>query len=835
MKPTSFLYLLLAFFTLAPAAQAQRPAGASGAAPGSRTAMMPQGQISGTILDADTGTPIEMATVALWRMADSTLATGAVTKADGSFLIEGMRPGRYYAQVSFIGYHTHTVDAVNLTPGALQFAMGTVCLAPDTALLDEVEVTAERDFMEVRIDKNVYNTRDQIVSIGGSATDVLRNIPSIEVDIDGQVSLRGSQNVAVLINGKPSQMNGEMLASFLAGLPASSIERVEVIPNPSARYEPDGMSGILNIVLKQDAERGISGAVTAGVGTLGDYNLSGMLGYSQGPLSARVTYGFRNGTRQMEGTRFNEYRFRQPFDYLEVLNDGERSRRSNTVNLNVDYKLSRQNMLSLSGMVGSRGNDGNELNAYSELGADHLVTSRYDRRSTQDGHGFNLDYGLSFSRTLDPGKHEFIAEVRFQNRDEDNANTYEQELLQPDAAPLLTDLERTTMGQQNRNTSVQLDYVRPIGADGKLETGYKGTLQQLDYDYYAEAFSDAQQAYLPDLNQNNTFQYDQQVHAAYAILEQQFGRLGAQVGLRAEQVQTTFDLATTNEAYDNDYFSLFPSTFLTYKVNDAHQFRLSYSKRINRPRTWFLNPFSNREDPLFRREGNPYLRPEYVHSMELTYKQTAEKTSLTISPYYRRTIDVIRFIDSVDEAGVTTLTFKNLDKSESFGAEVIGTLRMGDRFNTFASFDAYRVATDGSNVETSLSNNAFGWSTRLNATYKLTSLLDLQASLFYRAPMNVEQGRIAAMTRSDIALRQQFPGKKASLSLRVNDPFDTAGFRIQRDTPTFYLENTRRFDSRSVNLTFTYNFGRQDRNTRRRGGSRDDDGPGGDGMDVIMQ
>lgn len=795
----------------------------------------PRGQILGAVEDADTGDPISTATIAVWNTADSTLVTGAVATEDGSFRIEGLRPGDYYVQVSFVGYATQTISDVQLTPQQPQSHLGVVRLGVDTAMLDEVEITADRDFMEVHIDKNVYNVKDQLVSQGGSASDVLSNIPSIEVDIDGQISLRGSQNVAVLLNGRPSQMSGEMLANFLKGLPADAIESVEVIPNPSSRYEPDGMSGILNIVLKKDADLGLGGSLTAGTGTHDTANASGMVSFSKGDFSSRVNYGFRYGTRESEGTRFNEYRFDNPFEYLEVLNTGDRTSFSHNLNLNTDYALSKQNSLSLSGMLSVRNSDSDDNNLYSEWVQEQLdQTSQFNRSTEEDDQSLNTNVGLAFRRILEPMKHEFTAELDFRYQTDEEEQFYRQELLAAGADPVLVEQERNVLGEDMSNVSLQLDYIRPLGEEGKIEAGYKGSLQNLTTDLFAEAFDDETNRFEPT-DANNVFDYNEQIHAAYGIVGQQFGALGAQVGVRVEQALTDFTLSTTDEDFENNYLSAFPSAFLTYKLSDAHQFRLSYSKRINRPRTrgWFnqLSPFSDRSDPLFRRQGNPRLKPEYIHSMELSYTLNAGKASLTMSPYFRRTVDVIRNIDHVGEDGVTTVTFENLDQSDSWGAEAIASLRLGRKFNAFASFNAFRMNTDASSLNASLSNDAFGWNTRFNGTLSITQSLSMQASWFYRAPMDVEQGRMGSMTWTNFAFRQQLMGDRASLSVRFNDPFGLASYDLERDTPTFYLHNTREFNARSVSLSLTYNFGQQDNN--RRQNRRPQEGEGFDGGEGI--
>jgi hypothetical protein len=353
-------------------------------------------------------------------------------------------------------------------------------------------------------------------------------------------------------------MTGEMLASFLQGLPSNTIERVEVMPNPSARYEPDGMSGILNIVLKKDVDRGLNGAVTAGTGTQDNANFSGMLGYGKGPLNAMVNYGFRYGTRTSYGTRYNEYRFGEAAEYLNVLNTGDRNSVSHNLNLNVDYRLSRYNALSLTSMVGTRGQDGDDLNAFSEHDAASVLTNRYDRYTDLGSDGLNTRAGLAFKRVLEAGKHEFTAEVDYGFRNQQNDQTYRQERVMPGTAALQTELEQTDRSEDNSNASAQVDYVRPLGSDGKLEAGAKSTLRQLDSDYFSETYDETTGAFVADVHLNNAFVYDEQVHAAYVSAGQQLGPVGVQLGLRAEQAMTTFDLTTTGEAYDNSYFRSLP-------------------------------------------------------------------------------------------------------------------------------------------------------------------------------------------------------------------------------------------------------------------------------------
>lgn len=779
----------------------------------------PTGAVTGQVVDRSTGDPVASATVALWNASDSTLVTGGISDPSGVFRLERVRQGSYYVQVSFVGLHSKSIESVVIEPGALAVNLGTIALSPDTAVLGEVEVTAERNFVEVGIDRTVYNTRDQIVSAGGSASDVLQNIPSVEVDLNGNVSLRGNQNVAILINGRPSPVQGSALASFLQGLPGNSVERVEVIPNPSAKYEPDGMAGILNIVLKKDVDLGLNGAFTAGIGSNDSYNASGNVNLSRGRVSLFSNYGFRYDTRSRSGVMFRENRFADPLTTLNQTEAEDRTSFSHVLNSSVDVSLGEAGTLSASSLLSTRPSEQNELMDFLTSGVSADPLDRFDRNAFSRSSGLNTDHSVAFRRAGETSRDELTVELRYNtNTNNDDATFTEQDRLLPDLA--LREIQRNDVDDLRKEGAVQIDYARPIfGA--KLETGYKGSFRRMDSRFYSESSDGSSDLFAPDIDLNNAFVYDDRVQAVYGTLGGDLGRFGLQAGVRLEQADTRFDLRTTQERFNNDYFSAFPSAFLTYRLTPKRQVKASYSKRINRPGTWSLNPFASQEDPLNRRVGNPYLKPEYVHAFEASVTQFTGATSMTVSPYFRRTVDEIRRYLTVDDQGVSTLTFENFDTSDSYGLEAIGTLQLKGRLNAYASFNAYRVVTDGSNVEANLTNEAFGWTTRMNATLTLIPSLDLQVSYFYRAPMNIERGRIGAFSMTNVALRQKLLNNRADLSLRLSDPFQQSGFNLWRGDERFYVRMDRRWESRVALATFTYNFGERKAGQNRRRPNRE--------------
>ncbi|GIV57635.1 MAG: hypothetical protein KatS3mg042_0548 [Rhodothermaceae bacterium] len=459
------------------------------------------------------------------------------------------------------------------------------------------------------------------------------------------------------------------------------------------------------------------------------------------------------------------------------------------------------------------------------------MTGGFDRITTGDGNRFNMDYRLTFRRVVEPSTNELVAEVRFNREADDDFNTYTQHLFDEAGMPLDEPslLQHNDLTSRENEWTFQVDYTRPLGGL-KLETGLKSTLRRLDNDFFSETYDPDQKRFVPDVDLNNEFVYDEQVHAAYGILSGGVGRWEAQAGLRAEQALTDFNLETTGETFDNDYFSLFPSVFVAYKLADTRQVKLSYSKRIQRPRTRMLNPFPRLNDPLNLFVGNPRLQPEYTHAFELTYQQFARMGSISVTPYFRRTVNNFQRFKTVDPStGVSTLTFRNFDTSDSYGAEVVGTLRLAQGLSGFASFNVYKVITDGSNVDADLGSDAYSWSTRASLSWEITRGLSFQAFYFYRAPIDVAQGRVSSFKMANLALQKKVLRDKGTIGLRVSDPFDQMGFRFVVDEEVLYQVGERNWESQVVYLTFTYNFGQA---PRRRDRNRDMEDRGGEMEEV---
>lgn len=815
------LLLVLILLSIHPGA----PAAAQPASTGGPSPVVSFGMVEGVVVGDESGAVLPTATVSVWSLPDSVLVTGTVTDGEGTFAITELDAGLYYVQVSFVGYAPFRSAPLVVTRDTPSVDLDVIRLAPDSAMLGEVEVTAERAEVAFEIDRTVYSTRDQIVASGGNATDLLQNIPSIEVDVDGNISLRGNQSVGILINGKPAPARGEFLTTFLQQIPAELIDRVEVLPNPSAKYDPEGMAGMINIVLRDDAEIGTSGGVTLSSGTADEVGVSGNLNLQKGAWTVFTNYGYRAEGRTSTGYNYRENRYLDPLTAVEQDSDGRRQGHSHVGSVSVDYALSKESTLSASALVSARTGDSDDLNRYLALDDADLPTERFDRVSLSEGEGVNMDFSAGYRRTVEPSANELTAEVRYNRSTDEDLDAFEERQLGVSAGDILGLRERSRdrMDVTGDEWIAQVDWIRPV-AGMRLETGYRGTLRTMGNALFSERLDAPSGAYLPDLNRNNAFDYTEQVQAGYALLGGALGPFEAQAGLRTEWTATTFDLTTTGAAYDNDYLALFPSAVLSWKATPTQQLKLSYSKRVNRPRTSQLNPFTTFTDPLNLYVGNPFLLPEYTHSTELAFQRFWRSGSVSVTPYFRRTVNEMERYKTVNPDGTSTLTFRNFDRSDSYGAEVIGSLRIGRALRSFASFNAYRVVTDASSVDEGLGSDALTWSARANLTWTVREGLDVQAFYFYRAPRDVAQGRISSFSVANLSIRQMLWGDRASLSLRVSDPLDRMGFRFELDNPTFYQLGERKWESRRASLTFTYNFGQAPKQKGRRAQDRTDDG-----------
>ncbi len=804
MRRTLILVLAIGIAATAGSLRAQNPGQPS---PGQMPAA--NGEVRGSVVD-ENNAPVARATIAVRSKRDSALVAGAIATTEGAFNIQGLRPGAYYLRVMSIGFGPR-IQEFTIADASARASLGAIKLSRVAVALSGVEVTAERATVAIEPDRNAYRAKD-IAPAAGNASDVLDAVPSVQIDGDGKISLRGNENVAVQINGRPSPIRGVQLGAFLKGLPANIVERIEVIPNPSAKYDPEGMAGIINIVLKQNTDLGVSAGLNASIAETDRYNASGNLGYQSGPITTFSSLGFNSDDRGIVGINDRERldALRVPLSITEQDIVGQNGNIGQNLTTNVDYELNPRDVFSNALSINHRHSTDESVSAYTELNGSHAFLEKYDRPRDANTKSWMFDYTTAFKRTFEPRKHELAAELRF-NRSDDNDHTalWKEPFTLTTGTVARLESETDDTDALTQQLTGQLDYTKTFNPTTKLETGYKGTARWLDRDYLVRKDALGTGNWVRS-NLSNAFQFDEQVEAAYGVLSKSAGKFDLQGGLRAEYASRDFSLASPSKSYPFSYTSLFPSGVVSYKLSDVTNAKVSYSRRIRRPGSQELNPFPSFFDVQNVFIGNPNLSPEYTDAFEGGISRTGALGSIQLSPFYRRTTDVIRVdintADVIDGREVTSVSFKNLATSNSWGTDLNGSLRLGPKFNGFASFNVFKMVTDGGS-ESSLSSDAVTWSGRLNATSQIMPMTIVQGSYFYRAPMNIERGRFGAMQMASFSIRQKLYGDKASLSLRAQDPFNTMKFRVNVGNDDITQLTERRFGVRAVFLTFQYNYG----------------------------
>ena len=770
-------------------------------------------EVRGKILEDKTDTPVARASVTLRVKGSSTILTGAIASPDGSFRLQGLRPGAYTLRATFIGF-APSVQEVTVAPSATIVTLPAIRISRVAVELAAVAVQGERATVSVEPDRTSYRAKD-VAPAAANASEVLDAVPSVQVDADGKVSLRGNENVAVQVNGRPTPMRGPQLAAFLKSLPANTIERIEVVPNPSAKYDPEGMAGIINVVMKQNVDLGLSLGLNAAVSQEDRYNASGNVGYQSGRLTSFTTLGFNRDARAIVG--IND---RERYDALRQLQsvtaeDIDNAARNAGLNLTttIDYKLSNRDVLSNAITLNRRSSRELSSNAFAELDGSGSMVDAYFRPKNAKVKGWMADYNLSLKRTFEPRKHELSGELRFNGAKDDEEQTLWRELVGAPPARIEGELDITDA--MSKQLTGQVDYVRTLAPRTKLETGYKGNARWLDRDFTVtkDALGNGSWEASP---LSNAFTFDEEVHAVYAVMSQGAGKFDLQAGLRGEHAERDFALAATSggTSYPYRYNSLFPSGVVLYNATKTTQLKASYSRRIRRPGTEELNPFIRYFDVQNVFIGNPALAPEYTDAFELGVTRNGRLGTLQLSPFYRKTTNIIRVdINTADTIGgreVTSVSFRNLATGNSWGADLNGSLRLGPRFNGFGGFNVFKMVTDGGSTS-SLGSNGVTWSARVNGTTELTKTVLFQASAFYRAPLKLEQGQFERMFMTNFSVRKKLQGDAASVTLRVSDPFNTGVFRVRAGDDNVMQITERNFGSRMVWLAFQFNHGRPPR------------------------
>ena len=779
-----------------------------------------EGEIKGVIIDVSTGKGLEFATVSLLSLPDSTLVNGTVTNENGEFKLSSNR-GKYIIKLQYISYLDH-IQLVELTEGNSKIDLGKIELSPNTEKLDEVVVTGAKDQMQLELDKRIFNVGENPANIGANASEILDRIPSVAVDVEGNVSLRGSNNVRILVDGKPSGLVGINNTDGLRQLQGDLIERVEVVTNPSARYDAEGSAGIINIILKKQKKNGFNGSFTANAGFPFNAGFSSNVNYRHGKMNFFGGYGI--SYRENPGGGYVDrvaYGADTVLSYID--NDRVRQDLSHNIRLGADYNIDDKNILSVSSVLKFSDGENTTDVSYFDRDVNEQVTGYSLRKDTEKEQDDNYEYNLTYKHLFDNDGHELSGQFQYRDNNEIEDSSIGQAnylTLEP-----LEDYQRSVNEQVDNSTLIQVDYVNPLADGKKFEAGYRGTLREIGNDYSVTQ-KDSTGVYVPieevfaGLSLSNEFVYGEDVHAAYAIFENKMDKWGYQLGLRLEQSFITTTQRVGNENNKKDYLNAFPSAFVSYKLSKIRTVQASYSRRIERPRFWFLNPFYSFTDPRNIRRGNTDLNPSYTDSYEMGILNNLKNASLYFGGYYRYSTGIIERISVPGEfAGqpATITTPYNIGTEDAYGVEANFSYDPARWVNVNGNANFYRATTNGSYEGQELDRETITANFRLNTRLKFGKM-NVQVSGNYRAPENTVQGSRKSFYSMDLGANMDVLKNKGTITLSVQDVLNSRKWRWTLDTPTLVETGEFQWRSRQMRVSFSYRINQKKQRPERESG-----------------
>lgn len=796
--------------------------------------------ITGKVVDAS-GTPIEFVNVVLKLAGSNEFVSGGVTDLQGGFNLESLPAGAYRLEISFVGYLPYsqdiTVQRLNQT-----INLRTIELREDAQMLGEVEIVRQGSSMRFDIDKKVFNVDQNVAAAGASASEVLENIPSIEVDNDGNISLRSNSNVEVWINGKPSGLDEDNRAQFLEQLPAGSIESVEVITNPSAKFSPEGTAGIINIVLKKDRRSGFFGSVSGGI----DYqivdkvggNASANFNYSSSKVDFSLNAGFRQ--RNGGGKGYTDRWSLNAGDTTAWMHQDNRDARKGWGifgRAGVDWHIDERNTLGLSGMVNTRDNTN-----WSEIDYDAVRyalpdTAVYRHRTDQTAQRLSYDIELDYLHELDKRGSEIRASLSYSNNDRDQNSDYNQTVERGRASAYR---QEQYNGFVNQRAELKTDYMQKVRDNMKVEAGVALNWQ----DRFANSYTnDLLADDSASLSAYNDFTYREWIAAAYAAYGAKFGGLSFSAGLRGEYTHT--EVGTRDASADDytvsrkGYFQLYPTAYLSYAFPKGHELQLNYTRRVNRPRGRQLSAYRNVSDSTSISYGNPNLMPEFANALELNYLKSWEQHTLSASLYYRYSTNVVQRVqfESPENPNVMETTYDNVANRQSAGIELVAKDNFTSWLNTTVTANAFYERMSGidyNGVHLQDASQGFSWNVRLMANFLFTKTFTGQLTAAYFSPRVIAQGRTKDFYSIDIGLRKSFLDRTLNLAFTVRDLLNSRGWKKLTWGDTFYQDFERQPAGQRFTLSLTYNFGnmkdrkKRDDDTRRQDGGSSSDFGGDD-------
>ena len=784
------------------------------------------GVLTGTLIDTDTKEPLPFAAVKITHTMSEELVTGGMTDDKGRFKIESITLGPNQVEFAYVGYKTKAQE-VRLGREGIEIDLGKIGLQSSGVELNEVTVEAEREFMTNEIDRKVYDPSKLILSKTGSATDILENIPAVELDVDGNITLRGSSAVRIMIDGRPSRFTGEDLSALLQSLPANSVEKVEVMTNPSAKYDPDGTAGMINIVLKKSALQGLNGSVNSSYSGADRFRAGINLNYKVEDLNFFFNAGHSSGRYPRSSwSRRDNFLGEDTLSFYQVV-DGYGGRNGNNIKAGIDWSPGNKHVFTLQGTInqGLRPRVSDNNTDWTTPFLDYTLTQFSDRQGSRWNNSYDIIYDFK------PKKGEELnVRMSYTDGSRDDVLEFTQDTL-TNSIKLPSDKYRTnSFGEQWEFNGI-LDYTKKWNKDRKFEAGAK-IITREDLDGFNRTNIDiwnGTETYL--LDSENEFLYGEDILAVYSNYGFKKGPWGFQLGLRAEQANITATQITQDSTFYNNYFQVYPSAFLTYEIAAGREINMSYSRRVQRPGGRQLNPFIDYSDPFNLRSGNPYLLPAFTGSYELGYTQILKKgTTLTSNIYFRDRSNLITWYSEVDSNGVNLTTYQNLNSGEDVGLDINFRGRLGKKGGFFSLGGNYFYSQVSGDIRgKGWVNQGQGFSLNSVLSTPLWKNASVQIMGNYRSKRVMAQGIGRPFYFIGGGFKQGFLNDRLNLSINCRDVFNTMGWNYETSGPGFYSEGQFRWMNRVVECGLTYNFGEVQRRRRQ----MDRSGRGGD-MDMDM-
>jgi len=759
--------------------------------------------VQGYVVEKSTGNPLEFVSINIKNKKDSIVAN-TVTDKNGLFVLKNFPEGEYKLNYSFIGYDKSDSIRFIISPKQKKIDFGRLYITEMNKTLGQVEVVGQRSTFVNSIDRKTFNVGQDLMSKSGSVSDLMKNIPSVQVDMDGVVSLRGSENVTILIDGKTSAMMKINRAAVLQQLSANNVEKIEIITNPSAKYKPDGTSGIINIVMKKDKSLGLNGNVTANVGNQQRGNFNGMINYNPGKLNLFASFGVRQDSRiRINDLKSTTFENNIP-SYISTYSLGNSRPISYIGSTGFDYKLNDKNKFGASVSYNYRYQEQHDSTNYILQDNTHTTTLNYDRKRFLPESESDLEYTANYLHRFNNNGHELNVNLVTSTTHETEDNRYNNYYRVPS---VWNSKDNMMYKHLSYDTEFSAEYTLPINEKSKFEAGYIYQNVQNNLDLKRDSLLTGTNTMVNDLGRSNIFNRSENTHVLYATYEQEIGKFGFLAGVRAEQTFTNAHLVTQDSTILSQYTRFYPTLHASYQLSDVHELQLNYSHRIRRPEDEELNPFPEYQDLRNIRAGNPNLKPEDIHSVELGYQMKKDATTFLSTLYYRNSYNLITNV--IEDLGnsIFKTTLQNLSRNQSAGLELILSSSIGKSINFNLATNTFYNTIDASALGFSANKSNFAWSANGNVSVNLTKSTIWQITSNYTAETLTPQGHRLPSFVMNSGLKQELFKKKAAIILTVSDIFNSMRNQMEIDMPDFKRTEIRRRSSQTIYLGFTYSFG----------------------------